>query len=109
MKWGRAYRFSHLRIAQRVLLACGERLGLLTKGFELRILISDPARPDSQIVIPVDSVWKRHRDVPDSSLLLLAQTCPLRGKALPDIVDKARLQQARVTKELRVHFPDRRL
>ena len=101
-KRGRAYRFSHLRIAQRVLLACGERLGLLTNGVELRILISDPARPDSQIVIPLDPGWKRHREVPDSFLLLLALSCPRGVKALPDIVDKARLQQARVTKELRV-------
>src|SRR5437763_29963 len=30
---GRAYDYSHLRVAQRVLLAAGERLGLLTSGF----------------------------------------------------------------------------
>jgi hypothetical protein len=33
---GRAYRFSHVRIAQRVLLAAGERMWLLTNGVELR-------------------------------------------------------------------------
>jgi len=99
---GRAYRFSHLRIAQRVLLTTGERLGILTNGVELRILISDPARLDSQIIIPLDAGWKRHREVPDSFLLLLALCCPQGVQALPDIVDKARLQQARVTKELRV-------
>jgi len=38
---GRAYRFSHLRIAQRVLLATGERLGLATNGVQLVLLISD--------------------------------------------------------------------
>ena len=32
--------------ARRVLLASGERVGLLTNGVELRILIGDPARPD---------------------------------------------------------------
>jgi len=48
---GAAYRFSHLRIAQRVLLAAGERIGLLTNGVQLRVLISDPARPDSEVVI----------------------------------------------------------
>ena len=101
-KRGRAYRFSHLRIAQRVLLTTGERLGILTNGVELRILISDPARLDSQIIIPLDPGWKRHREVPDSFLLLLALCRPQGVKALPDIVDKARLQQARVTKELRV-------
>jgi hypothetical protein len=98
---GRAYRFSHLRIAQRVLLASGERLGLLTNGVELRLLISDPARPDSQVIIPIDPGWKRGRDVPDSFLLLLALAGPKGVEALPDIVDRARLQQARVTKELR--------
>ena len=100
-KRGRAYRFSHLRIAQRVLLTSGERLGLLTNGVELRLLISDPARPDSQIIIPLDPGWKRHREIPDSFLLLLALASPAGIKALPEIVDKARLQQARVTKELR--------
>ena len=36
---GRAYRFSPSRVAQRVLLASGERMGLLTDGEELRILL----------------------------------------------------------------------
>lgn len=101
-KRGAAYRYSHLRIAQRVLLACGERLGLLTNGVELRLLISDPARPDSQVTIAIDPNWKRSRNVPDSYRLVLALASPAGVKALPDLVDKARLQQARVTKELRV-------
>ena len=84
------------------MLTTGERLGILTNGVELRILISDPARLDSQIIIPLDPGWKRHREVPDSFLLLVAICCPQGVKALPDIVDKARLQQVRVTKELRV-------
>ena len=100
-KRGRAYRFSHLRIAQRVLLASAERFGLLTNGVELRLLISDPARPDSQIIIPVDPGWKRSRELPGSFLLLLALAGPNGVAAIPEIVDKARLQQARVTKELR--------
>ncbi|MGO9465689.1 MAG: hypothetical protein ACLQIB_03210 [Isosphaeraceae bacterium] len=99
---GRAYRFSHLRIAQRVLLTTGERLGILTNGVELRILISDPARLDSQVIVPLDTGWKRHREIPDSFLLFLGLCGPPGVKALPEIVDKARLQQARVTKELRV-------
>lgn len=101
-KRGRAYRFSHLRIAQRVLLASGERFGLLTNGIQLMLLISDPARPDSTVTIPIDPGWRRGRDVPDSFLLLLAMASPAGVKALPDLVDKARLQQARVTKELRL-------
>jgi len=101
-KRGAAYRYSYLRIAQRVLLTCGERLGLLTNGVELRLLISDPARPDSQITIAIDPYWKRSRNIPDSFLLLLALVPPDGVKALPELVEKARLQQARVTKELRV-------
>ena len=101
-KRGAAYRYSYLRIAQRVLLTCGERLGLLTNGVELRLLISDPARPDSQITIAIDPYWKRSRNIPDSFLLLLALVPPNGVKALPELVEKARLQQARVTKELRV-------
>lgn len=101
-KRGSAYRYSHLRIAQRVLLSCGERFGLLTNGVELRLLVSDPARPDSQVNIAIDPYWKRAREIPDSFLLLLALACPEGVKAIPDLVEKARLQQARVTKELRV-------
>lgn len=100
-KRGRAYRFSHLRIAQRVLLATGERLGLLTNGIQLLLLISDPARPDSTVSISINPVWKRSRDVPDSFRFLLAIASPDGVKALPEIVDKARLHQSRVTKELR--------
>lgn len=98
---GHAYRFSHLRIAQRVLLATNERLGLLTNGVELRLLISDPARTDSQIEIPVESHWKRNRDVPDSFRLVLALCAPEGVKLLPNLIEKARLKQTGVTKELR--------
>ncbi len=99
---GRAYRFSHLRIAQRVLLAAGERLGILTNGVHLVLTISDPARPDSTVTIPLDPGWKRSRDVTDSFRFLIALACPGGINILPDLVDQARLQQAHVTKELRV-------
>lgn len=98
---GLAYRFSHTRIAQRVLLATGERLGILTNGVELRLLISDPARVDSQLAISIDPHWKRSREVPDSLRLLIALASPAGVKALPELIDKARLQQAKVTKDLR--------
>lgn len=101
-KRGRAYRFSHQRIAQRVLLASGERLGLLTNGVQLLLLISDPARPDSTVTIPLDPGWRASRDVPDSFRMFLALASPGGVQAIPELVDKARLQQARVTKELRV-------
>lgn len=99
---GRAYRFSYLRSAQRVLLATGERLGLLTNGVELRLLLSDPARPDSQLIIPIDPYWKRAREVPDTYRLLLALATPDGVTALPELVEKARQQQTRVTKDLRL-------
>ena len=101
-KRGRAYRFSHVRIAQRVLLAKGERIGLLTNGVHLLILISDPARPDSIVSIPIEAGWKRSRDIPDSFKFLLAVASPRGVEAVPDLTEKARLQQTRVTEELRV-------
>jgi len=51
---GRAYRFSPVRVAQRVLLAAGERIGLLTDGEELRLLLAEPSRPDSHVVVRLD-------------------------------------------------------
>lgn len=98
---GHAYRFSPLKVAQRVLLASNERVGLLTNGVELRILISDPARTDSEIEIQVESDWKRSRTVPDSYRLVLALCSPAGLKALPELIEKARLRQTGVTKELR--------
>ena len=99
---GNAYRYSPVRISQRVLLASGERLGLLTNGTELRLLISDPARPDSQVVIPLDLEWRKSRLVPDSFRLLLALASPSGIGALPDIVEQARLMQTKVTADLRI-------
>lgn len=100
-KRGRAYRFGHLRVAQRVLLATSERVGLLTNGVHLVLLISDPARPDSTVTFPIETGWRRSRDLCDSFCLLLALASPEGVRAIPELVDKARLQQARVTKELR--------
>ena len=75
---GRAYRFSPMRSAQRVLLASGERLGLLTDGEELRLLLCDPARPDSHIAIPLAGTagWRARSLAPDSYRLVLALAAP---------------------------------
>lgn len=99
-KRGHAYRYSPTRIAQRVLLASGERLGLLTNGTQLRLLICDPARPDSFLEFDL-TAWAGCRELPDSYLLLLALASPAGAKALPEIVEEARLKQNKVTKELR--------
>ncbi len=100
---GTAYRYSPARIVERVLHTTGERLALLTNGIELRLLIYDPARRESQIIIPIDQLWMERgvRGVPDSYRLLLALASPAGVQFLPKLFDQARLQQTRVTKELR--------
>ncbi len=101
---GRAYRFSPSRVAQRVLLARSERAGLLTDGEELRLLLCDPARPDSHITIRLDrsSGWRAAHRAPDSYRLLLALASPKGVTALPDLAQAARLAQSTVTRKLRL-------
>ncbi len=100
---GRAYRFSPTSIARRVLLASNERVGLITNGVQFRLLLCDPARPDSYIEVSIPVQWKRHaRAVPDTLLLILALASPAGVTQVAAIVDKARLSQAKVTKDLRV-------
>jgi hypothetical protein len=100
---GRAYRFSPARVAARVLLAKGERAGLLTDGQELRLLLCDPARPDSHVAIALDRSggWRGAREVPDSLRLLVALGRPAGVAVLPELVEAARLSQTTVTRKLR--------
>lgn len=101
-KRGHAYRYSPARIAFRVLLARGERVGLLTDGVELRLLIADPARPESHLHFRLDrGGWRGARQAPDSFRLLLALASPEGAQAVPGLVEKARLYQSGVTKDLR--------
>lgn len=100
-KRGEAYRFSHARVASRVLLASGERLGILTNGTDLRLLICDPARLDSSVSITLDCSWKRSREVPDSFRFFVALARPEGVAAIAELIEKARLLQAKVTKDLR--------
>jgi len=101
---GRAYRFSPSRVAQRVLLARGERIGLITDGEEIRILLCDPARPDSHIAIRLDlsGGWRATRIVPDSYRLLLSLGSPDGVRAISDLTEAARLAQTTVTNKLRL-------
>jgi len=102
VKRGYAYRFSLVKIAQRVLFACQERLGLITDGQELRILVSDPTRTDSEVIINIDPEWKRSYYAPDAFRFLIAIASPKGIEFLPELLNKARLKQSTVTKELRV-------
>ena len=101
---GRAYRFSPTRSAQRVLLAGGERAGLLTNGDDLRLLLCDPARPDSHVTIPLAGAtgWRARNLAPDSYRVLWALAAPNGLAALAEVLDAARLNQTRVTKDLRL-------
>ncbi len=101
---GRAYRFSPMRSAQRVLLASGERMALMTDGEELRLLLCDPSRPDSHIIMPLNGSvgWRTQGLAPDSYRLLLATATPPGIAALPELMDAARLSQTRITKDLRL-------
>lgn len=102
-KRGRAYRFSHARVAERVLLAAGERVGLLTDGYELRILLCDPARAGSHVAIRLDRAggWRGAKSLPDSFRLLRALCGPAGIPKIPELIEQARLSQSRVTKTLR--------
>src|SRR5262245_43580646 len=109
---GLTYRHTPQRIAERILLATGERVGLMTNGDELRLLLSDPARPVSFVSFRL-SAWRNlsPREVPDGFRLLLAfldaklltrqgdnQEKPSKLEAL---LDAARLKQGQITKDLR--------
>ena len=97
---GRAYRFSPTRSAQRVLRATGERVGLLTDGDSLRLLLCDPAEPDSHLNIPLTGLDSP--GAPDSVRVLAALARPAGITALPALLEAARLSQASITKELRL-------
>jgi hypothetical protein len=101
---GHAYRFSPGRIAHRVLIARNERAALLTNGVQLRLLLCDPARPESHIAFRLDRGsrgWAGRPSVPDSFRLLRGLASPAGLALLPDLTEAARLNQATVTKSLR--------
>ncbi|NUQ74893.1 MAG: N-6 DNA methylase [Polyangiaceae bacterium] len=100
---GHAYRYSPSHIAQRVLLEKGERVGLLTDGEMLRVLLCDPARTESAIAIRLgrSSGWRGEPRVPDSYRLLVALGQPAGVAKIPELVELARLSQTRVTAKLR--------
>src|SRR5690606_29015789 len=102
-KRGHAFRFSHGKIAQRVMLEEKERVALLTDGTELRVLLCDPARPESTIVVRLDRSggWGGAPALPDSFRLAWALASSAGVAQVPELVEQARLGQTRVTAELR--------
>jgi hypothetical protein len=110
---GVTYRHTPQRIAERILLAAGERVGLLTNGDELRLLLSDPARSTSFVSFRL-SAWRNlsPREVPDGFRLLLAFLDPKvlarqgdnqeKPSKLEGLLDAARLKQGQITKDLRL-------
>jgi hypothetical protein len=102
-KRGAATRVSPLRQASRVLRACGECSGIVTNGDSLRLLLCDPAGPDSQIVVSLvgRTGWVSRSDVPESYRLISALASPRGVSVGGEIFDAARLHQTAVTKALR--------
>ncbi|HQT75441.1 MAG: hypothetical protein B7Z80_00190 [Rhodospirillales bacterium 20-64-7] len=96
----RTSRSSPMRVAQRVLLASGERVGLLTNGAVLRVVLCDPVRADSHVSIDIGD-WRSRPLPPDSFRILMNLTGAEVLPNLPTLLDAARLHQARVTKDLR--------
>ncbi|HEX2939900.1 MAG TPA: hypothetical protein VHO91_02560 [Rhodopila sp.] len=101
----RAGRDSPMRVAQRVLQANGERVGLLTNGAVLRLVLCDPVRADSHASFDIDG-WRSRPLPPDSFRLLRHLAGADALPDLPNILDAARLHQARVTKDLRRQAKD---
>ena len=96
----RAYRSSPTRIAQRVLLARNEHIGLMTNGEVVRLLLCDPSRSDSHLSVGVCG-WRQSIRSPDSFRLLKVLIGANEISRLPAVLDAARLHQVRVTTQLR--------
>lgn len=102
-KRGAATRISPLRRASRILRSRGERVGIVTNGIELRLILCDSDGPDSQVVISLvgRTGWASRSGVPESYRLLSALASPRGIMAAGEIFDAARLHQTAVTKALR--------
>ncbi len=95
-------RYTPQRIAERVLLTTGERIGLLTNGIELRLIISEAARVASCVIVDLNALKQFDpKTPPDAFRLIVALASPEGIQRLEDILDDARLKQSKVTGELR--------
>ena len=93
-------RLSPTRVAHRVLLAAGERAGLLANNATLRLLISEPSRTDSFVAFPI-SQWRNKSALPDGYSVLMALAGAKGLPRLGDVLQAATLHQSRVTTQLR--------
>jgi hypothetical protein len=102
-KRGSAMRVSPARRAVRVLRARGERIGLVTNGAVLRLILCDPAGADSQVVVALSgrAGWASQAAVPGSYRLIFAMASPRGVAASAEIFDAGHLHQSVVTKSLR--------
>ena len=100
---GVAMGFSPSRRASRILRARDERVGLITNGGTLKLLLCDPSGADSEVVVPLTgrNGWISQSDLPRSCRLVFALASPAGIAASSEIFDAARLYQASVTKSLR--------
>src|SRR5690606_6398254 len=74
---GHTSRYTPQRIAERVLLTKGERVGLLTNGVELRLIISEAARVVSMVNIDLNALKQYDvKNPPDAFRLLIALASP---------------------------------
>ena len=98
-------RFGTVRAAQRVLLTCRERAGLLVHNETIRLLLCDPSRADSIVTFFVAG-WREHPAIPDG-FRVLAGLVGARGLPyLPDVLQAAAAHQTRVNIELRRQAKD---
>jgi hypothetical protein len=93
-------RSSPTRVAQRVLLASGERAGLLTNGEIVRLLLCDPSHADSHLSVRING-WRQEKVPPDSFRILKALARAQGLTRLASVLEAARMHQVRVTTNLR--------
>ncbi len=83
-----------------MLFAARETAGLLIDGTVLQVLLCDASRADTCLTIGIED-WASRDTVPASWRILTTLLAAPNLPALPDILDRARLHQAKVTTALR--------
>lgn len=97
---GRGRRETPTRIAQRVMMSAGERIGLIVNGQIIRVLLCDDARTDSHVTVDI-AAWPQLPLPPDSFRLLMRLASADGVPDLSGLLEAARLHQAKVTRNLR--------